>query len=542
MKSETLQDLIIETEARSLLDVRPGDSNGQHETLETWQLTHPQLCISTCDLASLSFSRGSDRADRFDGAICRQSLDLVSDEDIPWILEKVFQRAKKFVYVSLSRPSRSRPRYTGRKQQGHPRDAAWWLAQLQSVSAQYPHILWKLDFPGRAWPGRLQHFTQSGGNLGYTPLVWILADDRPGNTTQSFGLIKALGWPYKVKKLRFNYWINIYEYMSGIPASRLGLDKRGSGQLTPPWPDVVIATGWRPSIIARWIRRKSRNRTKLVQLARKGGHVAAFFDAVVTCRYCRLPSHNRRIETTAPLTRVDSKVLKEACFRWRHLFGTAPRPRVVLLVGGSTTRFQLPPALAYRMGKEVRSFAEGQGGQVFAITSRRTGSEVTQVLRKELGSSHHVQAWSPKQNENPYLGALAWADVFVVTGESESMLSEAAATGKPVYIYPLPERRLTCLESFKEKLITFAQTPRANRRGLVRAQNGIASICARLIERGIIRPARDLRQFHTELIQRCYARPFGEPLEAPPCQPLQPLNEAPDVARQVRTLLGMLQP
>ena len=38
---------------------------------------------------------------------------------------------------------------------------------------------------------------------------------------------------------------------------------------------------------------------------------------------------------------------------------------------------------------------------------------------------------------NPYFGMLGAADAIVVTADSVSMISEAAATGKPVYIVEL---------------------------------------------------------------------------------------------------------
>jgi hypothetical protein len=39
--------------------------------------------------------------------------------------------------------------------------------------------------------------------------------------------------------------------------------------------------------------------------------------------------------------------------------------------------------------------------------------------------------------ENPYFTYLALADAFLVTADSVSMISEAAATGKPVHIFDL---------------------------------------------------------------------------------------------------------
>lgn len=44
---------------------------------------------------------------------------------------------------------------------------------------------------------------------------------------------------------------------------------------------------------------------------------------------------------------------------------------------------------------------------------------------------HLLYYWS---GLNPHLGHLAWADAFVITADSVSMLSEACSTGKPVYV------------------------------------------------------------------------------------------------------------
>lgn len=39
---------------------------------------------------------------------------------------------------------------------------------------------------------------------------------------------------------------------------------------------------------------------------------------------------------------------------------------------------------------------------------------------------HNLQCWI---GTNPHMGHLAWADAFVITADSVSMLSEACSTG-----------------------------------------------------------------------------------------------------------------
>ena len=68
--------------------------------------------------------------------------------------------------------------------------------------------------------------------------------------------------------------------------------------------------------------------------------------------------------------------------------------------------------------------------------SRRTGAENEAVLRKALQGSGAV-IWDGTGG-NPYFGYLAHADQIVATCDSVSMVSEACATGKPVYVYDLP--------------------------------------------------------------------------------------------------------
>ncbi|MBI3801316.1 MAG: mitochondrial fission ELM1 family protein, partial [Deltaproteobacteria bacterium] len=155
---------------------------------------------------------------------------------------------------------------------------------------------------------------------------------------------------------------------------------------------------------------------------------------------------------------------------------------------------------------------------------------------KGLGECHYVHLWQPGQQDNPYLAYLALADVIVVTGESESMLAEAATTGKPVYIYPLPKRQLSLWTRLKEQVVARAQLQRFNARGTVRPQQGLEYLCARLIERGIILPQPDLHMLHQTLVGQGIAHFFGEPLDTANRPVLREIDE---VVRRVRALMGM---
>lgn len=369
------------------------------------------------------------------------------------------------------------------------------------------------------------------------PRVWVLTSHKPGHTAQSLGLAEALIWPYEVKELVFTWAATTHKRVFGTRgATCIGLEPVLSPSLTQPWPDVVITAGWRPARVARWIREQSKGKTQLVLLGRKGGHLTAPSDIVVSCRHFRQPPHPRRIETIAPLTLVRPERLEHAAREWQERLASAPHPRIALFVGGSTARYQLDIATARRLGQEVRAFAAQAGGSVFVSTSRRTGAEASAALQQALGPVHAMHVWQADQRDNPYFAYLTLADVLIVTGESESMLAEAAATDKPVYIYPLPEQPGNITSQLKEWIVSRAQQPRRNTRGAIRPQRGFGYQCARLVERGVIQPRRDLNLLHQTLVDGGFANYFGAPLTTASRPALQEFDS---VAQQVQMLLDL---
>ncbi|GAB4265061.1 MAG: hypothetical protein Kow0092_17110 [Deferrisomatales bacterium] len=390
---------------------------------------------------------------------------------------------------------------------------------------------------GRRGAPRAGASTSDGRAPGARPTVsvWVLADDRPGNTTQSVGLAEALGFGFEIKRLRFTPLIRVHNrLLRTYGASRIGLRKDASDPLVPPWPDLVISSGWRPAPIACWIGKQSRGRSVVVQLGRKGGHVPNSFDLVITCGYAHLPPDPRRIETTAPLTRVDRKALASAAEAWKPLFAQRPRPWIGLLVGGATRRHRWDEAVARQLAERVRAMAEAAGGSVFAVTSRRTGQPATEAIERGLGPEAHVSRWDPHATANPYLGFLALADVLVVTGESESMLAEAAACGKPVQIYPLPEHPPGPAARIKDWMTRRARQSWTSPESAPPVRRLIGRGATALIRSGVLRPRRDLPALHAALLEAGIASPFGAPLQP---GPRPPLREADEVARKVAQLL-----
>jgi mitochondrial fission protein ELM1 len=468
-----------------------------------------------------------------DGVVCTEVLEYVPDEDVPWLIEELFAHARGFVYATLTDGPHAKVLPDGLRPRRRPGGRSWWYGYFEAASARHPHLHWRLAFHTRtAGKRRVAHLRKGGRRLDGAPTVWVLRDADAEHTDQSVALAEALGWPYEQKDLRSGA---LSRLPAGLGATRIGLDRTRSASLAPVWPDVVIAAGPRPSQAAREIGKRSRGHTRVVQLGREGGQSADPFDITVTYGHADLPADRRRIETVAPLSPLTSERLARAAEHLPGWFENAPRPRVVLWVGGSTAQHRLDGATALRLAQDVRAFAEDAGGCVVAVTSPRTGPGATDALELGLGASGTLRRWSPGQWESPSLGFLAAADAIVVTGESAFLLAQATATGKPVYIYSLPRRRLGLRQRLARSVAARARARPLNRRGTVRPQQGLEYLCARLIERAWIAPPPDASELHQGLIQRGAALPFGAPFAA---ENPDPLREAEDVARTLQRLLG----
>jgi len=84
------------------------------------------------------------------------------------------------------------------------------------------------------------------------------------------------------------------------------------------------------------------------------------------------------------------------------------------------------------MAREIRTPLEAEGGSILMTFSRRTPEAAKDALTISLGGLPGL-IWDG-EGANPYFAFLAAADYILVTEDSTNMATEAASTGKPVFI------------------------------------------------------------------------------------------------------------
>jgi uncharacterized protein len=259
------------------------------------------------------------------------------------------------------------------------------------------------------------------------PVAWVLHDGKAGMASQSLGLAEATGFAFVEKRLDIRFpWTLLPPALWPAPLAAVG------DALRPPWPDLVIGCGRNTVMPALAIRRASQGRTVAAQIQnpRLGRDE---FDLIVVPAHDRLRGE-RVIETLAAVHRVTPARLEAERRRFPALSGL-PHPRLAVLIGGANKSYRLRlDRLAGIADSLARALGES-GGSLLLTPSRRTGKAALALLRERLGRFPGA-IWDGS-GDNPYFAYLAFADAFCVTADSVSMISEAAATGKPVHVLAL---------------------------------------------------------------------------------------------------------
>ena len=246
--------------------------------------------------------------------------------------------------------------------------------------------------------------------------IWVLTSGEAGVVGQAAGLAEAVGWPFETRTVRLRApWSWLPGHLCPMVLGSL------REPLGPPWPDLLITCGRRAVAPSIAIRRASRKRTFTVHLQNPQVPVR-FFDLVVPPRHDGIRGKNV-LPTRGALHRITPGKLRSAASTWRERLGS---PAVAVLLGGNSRTHRFTSNHATALADALARI----DGSIVITPSRRTRAEVVEVLRQRLPG---VWVWDGT-GDNPYLGMLALARHLVVTEDSVSMVSEAAATGKPVYV------------------------------------------------------------------------------------------------------------
>jgi uncharacterized protein len=255
---------------------------------------------------------------------------------------------------------------------------------------------------------------------------WVISEGLAGLRAQALGLAEAAGLSPELRELKPRApWKWIAAKLWPNPLSAV------ADAVRAPLPSLAIGCGGMAGAVLAALRRQSMH---VVQVQNPRMDISRF-DLIIANHHDELTGPNVFVIRTA-LHRVTPVRLAAEADAWRDRLAPYRRPLVAVLLGGSNGRYRLDRDAGARLAADLATMAQRDKVGVVVTPSRRTDPAVTDLIRTALAP---VGGWVWDFNgDNPYFGMLALADLIVVTLDSVSMISEAAATSAPVMFAPLP--------------------------------------------------------------------------------------------------------
>jgi mitochondrial fission protein ELM1 len=261
---------------------------------------------------------------------------------------------------------------------------------------------------------------------------WVVTDGKIGMESQCVGLAEALGLVPIIKRISLR---EPWRFLS--PYLRLGLACAFKEPIEPPWPDLLIASGRMSVPASLYVKAQAGRAGKACFTIQIQDPVIspAHFDLVVAPLHDVLRDANV-ISTLGALHRVAPEKLGQGAKELAARISGLEGPYVGVLIGGANGAYVLGGEQILELAAQLRALAETTRASLLVTPSRRTGETNITLLREALqGAPAFV--WDG-QGANPYFGILGLSQALVVTADSVNMITEACASGKPVYIFDLP--------------------------------------------------------------------------------------------------------
>ncbi len=273
-----------------------------------------------------------------------------------------------------------------------------------------------------------------------SPLViWAVSDGRSGIENQVVGLAEAVARlaaqggrsvEIIVKRVSWKSWIGRLPSAFNIMPRRW-LEPESA--IAAPWPELWIGAGRASLALSSRMRRWSGGGTFVVQV-QDPRRATSLFDLVIPPKHDRIQGENVLSITGSP-HKVTPERLAREYDRFAKKLDPLPAPRAAVLIGGKSRSFDISPARAEALAHELELALDQEQATLLLTFSRRTPEAARNIITDRLKSRPGL-IWNGK-GPNPYFAFLAAADFIAVTEDSTNMATEAASTGKPVFILKL---------------------------------------------------------------------------------------------------------
>ena len=272
----------------------------------------------------------------------------------------------------------------------------------------------------------------------------LLTEGLHGMISQTEGLAKALNFDYIHEKIELNSFWKL------IPTSFTPVKKFVFKNQVEQDFDVIISCGRKSIIPSIFLKKNSKK--KIINIHIQNPKISLkHFDFVVCPEHDNLEGPNVLRTKGA----IHYLTLEEINNSKDYLLNKLERDKdvITLILGGPNKYYNYSDENMISIFSRINRMLKEHNLQLVVIPSNRTPKKTIELSKEYFTDNRTV---IDVVDKSAYLSSLALSKYLVVTCDSTSMISEAALTGKPVYVAMIPalrnDKRFQRFRSLFEKL------------------------------------------------------------------------------------------
>ena len=254
----------------------------------------------------------------------------------------------------------------------------------------------------------------------------IITEGMHGMISQAEGLAKALDLNFFHEKIELNsFWKFIPPRFT--PVKKIVFKNEIKEDF-----DIIISCGRKSVIPSIFIKKNSKK--KIFNIHIQDPKISLDnFDVVVAPHHDNL-SGNNVISTKGAIHYLSIQEINEN----KGYLSNKIKPTkevVALILGGPNKYYKFTKENIKNVFLKINENFIKKNFQLIVVPSMRTPKDIIKFANEYFGKDHLV---INEVDKKAYLSALGLSKFLVVTCDSSSMISEAAITGKPIYVADIP--------------------------------------------------------------------------------------------------------
>ena len=256
----------------------------------------------------------------------------------------------------------------------------------------------------------------------------LLTEGMHGMISQVEGLAKALDIDFTHHKVELN------KFWKLIPPKFTPVSNFAFNSITTNDFDIIISCGRKSVIPSIYLKKNSKKKVHNIHIQDPKVSLNNF-DFIIA------PEHDGLTGENVILSKGSIHYLTKEEITNNHEYLSEKlnkeKEYLSLILGGPNKYYDYNEKNLIKIFDKIKSILESNNLQAIIIPSMRTPKKIIDFTQNYLGENNLV---IKDVDKKAYLSSLSLAKYIVVTCDSTSMISEAALTGKPIYIAEIPAK------------------------------------------------------------------------------------------------------